>query len=297
MVLGLLVGLLAAATVVLLDDPDPATLARAIERERPTVLPVGSERLPGLLDEGDAAKRDLRSLRVILAVGGPVDRQLATDVERRTGGARVREGFGSAETGTLTHAQPVYGRAEWGTMGLPVTDVVAAVVDPDAPGTVLGPGSVGRLLVRGPQTARGYWKRPAATAGRVVDGWVLSDDLVSMDPDGVFRHLGPRDEVLERPDGFVAPRHVEAVLERHPGVRRAGVVDSDDGQRLLAAVIVRRRHRPDADELLVHCREHLDPPAVPDEVALVDELPETDAGALARETLRERLAGAGDGAS
>lgn len=297
LVLGLLTGMLSAATVILADDPDPAVLARTIEQEQPTLLPISPRRLEALLGDGDVSKRDLSSLRVVLATGAAVDRRLATDVERRTGGARVREGFGSTEAGPLTHAQPVYGRVVSGTIGVPVTDAVAVVVDPDDLARRCAPGEVGLLLVRGPQVARGYWGRPDETDARFVDGWVVTDDLVVMDPDGVFHHIGRFDEVVERDGELVIPRRIEAVLETHAGVRRAGVVHDPGADRLLAAVVCRRRHRPTTDELVVHCRAHLDSPAVPDHVTMVEELPETEAGDLARDALRELLAGAGGDAS
>jgi long-chain acyl-CoA synthetase len=286
--LGLLAGILSAATLVLLDDPDPATLARTIERERPTLFPALPHRLAGLLDEHEH-RRDLGSLRVCLVGGAPLDPQLAAAVEGRTGGARVREVYGLAEAGALTHAQPVYGRTVPTSMGLPVTGTVAAVVDPDDHGRVLPPGEAGMLLVHGPQMATGYWHRDDATERTFHDGWVVTGDLVEVDDRGVFRHVGRVDEVVTREGHLVSPRRVESVLERHPGVRRAGVVAS--GDLLLAAVVPTRRHRPDADVLLAHCRSLLDRAAVPDHVTFVDRLPETDAGDLARDELRLELAG------
>jgi long-chain acyl-CoA synthetase len=286
---GLLAGILSAATVVLLDRPDPATLARTIERERPTVLACLPVRLADLLLEGEPAKRDLRSLRVCLAGGAPLDPRVASAVEGRTGGARVREVYGLAEAGALTHAQPVYGRSVPTTMGLPVTGTVAAVVDPDDLGRVLPPDEPGLLLVNGPQVAQGYWRRDDETAATFRDGWVVTGDLVRVDEDGVFEHIGRIDEVVTRGGQLISPRRVEAALERHPSVRRAGVVAS--GDLLLAAVVPVRRSRPDTDALLAHCRSLLDPAAVPDHLTVVDALPETEAGDLARDELRRELAG------
>jgi long-chain acyl-CoA synthetase len=287
--LGLLAGILSAATLILLDHPDPSTLARAIERERPTLLPVLPARLADLLTEGDVAKRDLGSVRVCLAGGAPLDPHVASAIEGRTGGARVREVYGLAEAGALTHAQPVYGRSVPTSMGLPVTGTVAVVVDPDDHGRIRAPGEAGMLLVTGPQIARGYWHRDDETATTFHDGWVVTGDLVTVDEAGVFQHVGRVDEVVERQGQLVSPRRVEAALERHPAVRRAGVVAS--GDLLLAAVVSARRSRPDPEALLAHCRAVLEPPAVPDHVTLVDALPETDAGDLARDELRHELAG------
>jgi long-chain acyl-CoA synthetase len=286
---GLLASVLSAATVVLLDRPDAVALARTIERERPTLFPAFPSRLADLLAEGEVAKRDLHSLRVCLVGGAPLDPQLAAAVEGRTGGARVREVYGLAEAGAMTHAQPVYGRSLQTTMGLPVTGTVAAVVDPDDLGHVLPPDTPGMLLVDGPQVAVGYWRRDEETAARFRDGWIVTGDLVRVDEAGVFQHVGRVDEVVTRAGTLVSPRRVEAALERHPGVHRAGVVASEE--LLLAAVVPARRSRPDTDALLAHCRSLLDPAAVPDHITLVDALPETEAGDLARDELRQELAG------
>jgi long-chain acyl-CoA synthetase len=287
--LGLLAGVLSAATLILLDDPDPTTLARTIERERPTLLPILPPRLAALVAHGEVGKRDLSSVRVCLAGGAPLDPQLAAEVEACTGGARVREVYGLAEAGALTHAQPVYGRSIPTSMGLPVTGTVAAVVDPDDLSSIRAPDEPGMLLVTGPQMAAGYWHRDGDRSATFRDGWVVTGDLVAVDAAGVFQHLGRVDEVVERQGTLVSPRRVEAALERHPAVERAGVVAS--GDLLLAAVVGARRSRPDQDALLAHCRAVLDPPAVPDHVAWLDELPETEAGDVDRDELRHELAG------
>jgi long-chain acyl-CoA synthetase len=289
MTLGLLAGVLSAATLILLDDPAPETLARAIERERPTLLPILPGRLAALVAEGEVEKRDLGSVRVCLAGGAPVDPRLAAEVEACTGGARVREVYGLAEAGALTHAQPVYGRSIPTSMGLPVTGTVAAVVDPDDLSVIRAPDEPGMLLVTGPQVASGYWHRDEDGAAVFRDGWVVTGDLVTVDAAGVFQHVGRVDEVVERDGRLVSPRRVEAALERHPAVERAGVVAS--GDLLLAAVVAARRSRPDQDALLAHCRAVLDPPAVPDHVTWLDELPETEAGDVDRDELRHELAG------
>jgi long-chain acyl-CoA synthetase len=288
-VLGLALGWLSGASVVCLDDPDPAELARVVDRERPTLLVVGADRIEALLADGDASKRDLTSLRVVLATGEDLPGQLVTDVERRTGSGRIRSCFG-LEGAPLTHAQPVYGRSVAGAMGLPVTGTVAAVVDPDHLDVPTPAGEPGRLIVHGPQVASGYWRRDDATARRFVAGWVITDELVTADDDGLFCHLGTIGEVVERGGTWVSPQRIEAVLLRHPAVREAGVVTGSDPEVLHAAVAVGRRGRPTEEDLLVHCRAHLDSPAVPDHVTLLDELPETEAGDLARDALRELLA-------
>ncbi len=291
MVLGWLAGLLAAATVELIGSDDTPGLARTIARRRATIAVLEPPQVAALVAGSDAARRDLSSLRVVLAAGAPLDPELVLELERRSGGARVREGFGVSEAGPITHAQPVYGRRTPGAMGLPVTDTVAVVVDPDDLGHQCAPGEPGRLLLAGPQVAAGYLDDEDADRERFVAGWLVTDDLVTVDAEGVFTHLGRRDEVLRAPDGeLVAPRRIEAVLERHPGITRAGVTTDADTGALIAAVTTARRGRPEPEELLAHCRTHLDPRLLPERVTLVEQLPEDDAGGIARELLRVVLA-------
>jgi long-chain acyl-CoA synthetase len=288
--LGVLTGVLAAAALVLVDRPDGSTLTAAIERDQPTLWPTGPDRLPQLLSSHDR-RRDLSSLRVVVTGGAPLDPQVAADVERRTGGARVREGYGLAEASPLTHAQPVYGKVAPGSIGLPVTDTVALLVDPDDLVTPVAPGEPGMLLVSGPQVAGGYWRRDAATATTFVDGWLITGDLATADEGGVFTLLGRASEVVRRDGELVAPRAVEDVLIRHPGIRAAGVVTDPDGALLLAAAVPARRAKVDVDGLLAHCRAHLSDASVPDHLELVDELPVDVIGQLDRDALRRKLAG------
>jgi long-chain acyl-CoA synthetase len=288
--LGVLTGVLAAATLILVDRPDAGTLTATIEAEGPTLWPTGPERLRQLLGSGDR-KRDLSSLRVLVTGGAPLDPQVAADVERRTGGARVREGYGLAEASPLTHAQPVYGRVQEGSIGLPVTGTVALLVDPDDRTTPVGVGEPGLLLVHGPQVADGYWRRSEATAATFRDGWLETGDLATVDAGGVFTLLGRASEVVRRHGELVAPRAVETTLVRHAAVTEAAVITDDEGALLLAAVVTAKRSRVAVDELVAHCHAHLSPASVPDRIEVLDELPRDVVGQLDRDALRRKLTG------
>jgi long-chain acyl-CoA synthetase len=289
--LGVLTGVLAAATLILEHRPDSARLTEIVEREQPTLWPTGPDRLPQLLDPSDR-RRTLTSLRVVVTGGAPVDPLVAADVERRTGGARVREGYGLAEASPLTHAQPVYGRVTEGSIGLPVTDTVAVVVDPDDLTTVLGPDEPGMLLIAGPQVAVGYWGRDEATAATFRDGWLVTGDLATVDASGAFTLVGRADEVVRRDGDLVAPRAVEAILRNHPTVAAAAVVtDGDEDPELLAAVVPAKRSKVDVETLIAHCNAHLPAAAVPDRIEVRDALPETVMGEVDRVALCRELTG------
>ncbi len=288
LVLGWLAGLLAGGCVELVDAPAGDDLAKTIERSAPTLLTATPRRLRRLLTDADATRRDLSSLRVVLSCRGPLGPTLRSEVERRTAGARVRATFTVPGAGAVTHAQPVYGRAGPHTVGPPVTATTAAVVALDDSARLLPSGEPGRLVVHGPQAAVGV--HGCDRDPWLDDGWAVSDHLGVVDTTGELCPLGPVTEVVGVDGSWIAPARIEAVLEDHPAVRRAGVVVEVTG-RVRAGVVCRRRPRPEVAELTAHCAEQLDAAEVPDEIHLVDELPDTESGTHPRDQLRATIAG------
>lgn len=176
---GLAAGVLSAATLALTGRDG---LARTVARSRPTLFPG----LPALFAElaaGAAARRDLSSLRVCLSGAGPLPGDVVRRFEQRTG-ARLRDGYGLTETSPLVLANPVYGRAKPGTVGLPMPDTLVALLDLQHPWRLAAPGTPGELAVRGPQVMQGYWGRPQQTADVLRDGWLLTGDVARMDEEG-----------------------------------------------------------------------------------------------------------------
>ncbi len=287
-IVGLAVGLLSAvlsgATTILLDDPSPAELAKAIERHQPTLLVARSRRLVHLLDEGDGAKRDLTSLRVALSVGDGLPPTVARDLERRSGGARFRTVRGCGDAAPITHGQPVYGRAIPTAMGLPVTDTLAIVVEPDDLGVPCAVGTAGLLLVRGPQIPE---VGAACADGRSVDGWLVTDEVARVDAGGWFTLLGRREDLVLRDDDPVPAVRLATSLRCRPDVRAAEVVAVDAS--VVAAVISSRRRPPHPEDLLRDLATEFDERSLPDRVVLVTDFPHTESGEVDRGGLEEQL--------
>ncbi len=144
------VGVLSAGTFVIVPKADPQSVLKAIAEQRPTLFPA----LPSLYQEivycADVSRHDLSSLRACLSGGGPLAPNVAARFEQLTGG-KLRSSYGLTETGSLTHANPMYGNARPGSIGLPLTDTVCAVVDRSNPTRLVGPGQEGELAICGPQ--------------------------------------------------------------------------------------------------------------------------------------------------
>lgn len=191
--LGMLTGVLAASTLVLLPRFDVDETLRTIDRQRPTLFPGVPTMYRELATSPEVGDHDLRSIRACVSGGAPLPAEVAAEFERVTGGARLREGYGLTEAGPLTHASPIYGRHTPGTIGLPVTDTVACILDPGDRGRLLPAGEAGELAVAGPQVMVEYWKQSEETATALRDGWLLTGDLAVQDEVGTFRIVGRTD--------------------------------------------------------------------------------------------------------
>jgi long-chain acyl-CoA synthetase len=170
---GVLHAVLSAATLVLCEPLSAAALGRVIDDRHPTLLYAPASVYAELVHRRDG--HDLTSLRACLALGPPLDADTADRFEQAAGGARLRSLYVPVGAGLPTHANPIYGRSKRGTIGLPLTDTVAVVVDERAR-KLVRPGRPGRLAVQGPQL-------PPVTA---EGGWLITGEWVRGDEDGSF---------------------------------------------------------------------------------------------------------------
>ena len=176
---------LAAGTLVLATGQDTASLARAVDRARPTILVLDPDRLSSVIG---ALRTDAQDLRICLQTG-TVDRDAAAGVEERIG-ARVRGVWSPAGAAGVVVADPIYGLTKPTSAGIPVTDTRAMVVDPTV-ATACSPGQVGEIIVAGPQVQHraGLHLQGAETSRSPGDtshpaGWLRTGVRGSMDADG-----------------------------------------------------------------------------------------------------------------
>jgi long-chain acyl-CoA synthetase len=281
------VGMLSAGTFVIVPKTDPHTVLQAIEAQRPTLFPAHPLLYQGIVYDADAARHDLSSLRACLSGGGPLAPKVAARFEELTGG-KLRSSYGLTEAGSLTHANPMYGHARPGSIGLPVTDTICAVVDPSNPTRLVDPGHEGELAICGPQVMKGYCNRPSDTMAVLRDGWLLTGDIVVMDEEGYFHLVERRQEAIKADGAEVAPRTVEAVLARHPKVAKAavaGIPELRGGELVKAYIVLEEGETATVDEIDDYCRRELAIHEVPQRYEFRAFLPQTPPGKPMRDAL------------
>ncbi len=177
------------------------------------------------------------------------------------------------------------------TAGRPHSGVEVGVAD-DA-GALVPEGAIGEIVLRGDPVTPGYWRDEAATAAsRTADGWFRTGDIGRLDADGRLSVVDRKKDVIITGGENVSSREVEDVLSTHPAVDQVAVVGVPDdywGEAICAVVVPVAGTAPTPDELAAHVRDHSSPLKRPRRVVLVDALPTTTNGKVAKDAVR-RLA-------
>jgi long-chain acyl-CoA synthetase len=293
MVAGMSFGISTAASLVMVPNPrDMEDVLDTIAKYRPTIYP-GVPTMYNAINNHPKVKAgeiDVSSIRACISGSAPLLRETKGTFEEMTGGKLV-EGYGLSEAPTATHCNPLYGTLKEGSIGIPLADVDARIIDLDDEKTVLGVGEVGELIIKGPQVMKGYLNMPTETANSLRDGWLYTGDIARMDEDGFF-YIVDRKKELIKPGGFqVWPREVEEVISENPKVLEvgvAGIPDAYRGETVKAWVVLKPNENATAEEIREWCKERMAAFKVPTDVEFRDELPKTTVGkVLRRELVRQ----------
>jgi len=278
--------LAAGAAVVISERFDSHTLEQVV-RHGVTVAPVAPPMLVAWSDSDHLADA-LAGVRYLVSGAAPLPLSVIEVITARAG-VPIHQGYGLTEAApvvTTTFASP---ELKPGSVGrpLPGTDVMLV----DESGELVDEGDPGEVVVRGPNLFSGYW--PGDTEGPDPDGWWRTGDVAYADHDGDL-YLVDRIKDLVIVNGFnVYPREVEEVLLDHPDVAQAAVVSIPDhrtGEAVKAVVVAEEGRALTVDEVAAHCRERLARFKRPAVIEVVEALPRTPSGKIAKARLRDAAA-------
>ncbi|MEU4559501.1 class I adenylate-forming enzyme family protein [Actinoplanes sp. NPDC023936] len=279
---------LAGAHLVLGSAADAGpTLLSAIHRWSATVLPAVPSLAATLVRLIDRGGEPPARLRLATNTGAALSDAMASRLRDRVPGLSVITMFGLTECKRISISEPDEDLKRPGTVGRPLDDTEAFVVDDE--GRRLGPGEVGELVVRGPHVMAGYWRAPELTAQRFrrdeLGLPVLhTGDRCLMDADGYLYFAGRDDDVYKQRGTRVSATEVEAAAMDIPGVELAVVLTPRGEQpaRLIAAGDI------DEDRLRKELRSRLDDARVPPFCHVETDLPLNGNGKVDRKALRAR---------
>jgi long-chain acyl-CoA synthetase len=277
------------AKMVLMPKFEPAKACQAIEQHEVTVFCGVPTMYQLLLANPDLAKYNLTSIRVCISGASSLPPQVQKRFIEVTGGF-LAEGYGLTEASPVTHCSPVdKALLRVGSIGLPLPDTEARIVDLKTAKKVLGAGETGELAVKGPQIMKGYWQKPEETVIVLQDGWLLTGDIARMDSEGFFYIVDRKKDLIKHKGWSIYPRELEDVLYEHPAVKLCAVVgkaDSEGDEVPVAFVVIKDGFTASAEELMrfVNCK--VAPYKAIGEVEFRGELPISSAGKVLRRQLK-----------
>jgi long-chain acyl-CoA synthetase len=278
------------ATLVLVDGFEPATSLQQIAAYGATVVPVAPpvlahwRRIEGFTEP-------LARVRMLLSGSAPLSPDLVDEFTGVTG-IEVQQGYGLTEAGPVVTSTIGSARVKRGSVGVPIPGVHVRLVDET--GEPVGQGDdPGEIQVSGDNLFSGYWPDGADAP---VEGWFATGDVGLLDADGDL-FLVDRLKELVVVSGFnVYPSEVEEALAGAEGLREVAVVgvpDDETGEAVVAYVVPQESHAERHDELLDAvrrtCEARLARFKWPSRVEIVDELPRTVTGKVAKGRMRATL--------
>ncbi|WJR76431.1 AMP-binding protein [Bradyrhizobium sp. NP1] len=276
------------ATVTIHSRFTPEATLAAIARDRPTLTVLVPATIQAITEHPEWLTSDLSSLRAVATGSTIVPQPLIDRITTR--GVPVLQVYGSTETCPIAVYTRIGGDPEReGSTGLPGLCCEAAVVD-DA-GNEVPSGTVGEIVVRGPNVFVQYWRNEGATREALQDGWYRTGDIAVRDIDGFFWVRDRKKNLVISGGENIYPAEVERVLQEHPDVAECAVIGRDDPrwQEVPVAYVIRRNghHQAEADDLKAHVQAQLARFKVPREIIFVADLPRTALGKVQHFKLKQ----------
>ena len=277
---GLNATIASGGTFTLIPRFDPGKALEIIERDKVNVFEGVPTMYSAMLHHDERDKFDTSSIELCSSGGSAMPVEVLRGFEEAFD-CKVLEGYGLSETSPVASFNHRDRERKPGSIGTPVEGVEMKVVDED--GNDVPQGEVGEIVIRGHNVMKGYWNRDDATAETIIDGWLHTGDMATVDEDGYFFIVDRKKDMIIRGGYNVYPREIEEVLYEHPAVREVaviGVPHDDLGEEVGAAIALKDGCDADEDELRTYAKEQVAAYKYPRKIWFVDDLPKGPTGKI-----------------
>jgi fatty-acyl-CoA synthase len=294
MVLGVLAAVSTGATIVLPSPVyDPVSTLAAVAEERCTALHGVPTMFVTELDHPDFAKYDVSSLRTGIIAGAPCPEELMKRIIGDMHMENVLIGYGQTELSPVNHLtlpdDSLENRTQ--TVGRPIPYVEVKIVDEN--GRVVPIGEQGEICTRGYSVMLGYWNDEDKTAETIVNGWLYSGDLGTMNEHGYVRITGRIKDMIIRGGENIYPREIEEFLFTHPKISEVqvfGVEDPKMGEEVCAWIQLKEGQTATEEQIRDFCKGQISHFKIPRYIRFVDEFPMTVTGKIRKIEMRAMMA-------
>ena len=283
----------AGGTVVILKTFDPAETLSVLGDPAQGITHFFAVPAPYqfMMQHPDFADTDLSRLRIAGVGGAPCALTIMEGWTER--GVDLAQGFGMTETSpACIFLDPGDSLRKIGSTGKALLHTECRIVNDNGDDCVAD--EVGELWVAGPNITPGYWNRPDATADAFEGRWLKTGDAARMDDEGFVFIVDRWKDMYISGGENVYPAEVENVLYQLPQVAEAaiiGVPNNKWGEVGLAVIALAPGAELDRSTLIDHCASRLATFKVPNDMAIVDELPRNATGKVLKRELRTAFVG------
>jgi len=285
--------IVAGATLVLMARWDKDLIPDLFEAHGVTFWNAAPTMIVDVLASAGFRDGSFARLKVLTGGGATMPAAVAERLKARFNLDYI-EGYGMTETMSPTHLNPLAAPKRQ-CLGIAVHETDARVIDPDTL-QELGDGTVGEIIVHGPQVLQGYWNKPDADVSAFIerDGrrFLRTGDLGYRDAEGYFFAVDRLKRMINVSGFKVWPAEVEAMMYEHPAIRECCVVSSPDSYRgetvkALVAVHEAARSTIRPEDILSWSRDRMASYKAPRLVVLVDSLPRSESNKISWRLLQD----------
>lgn len=290
------------STLVLISFTFAREIVQTLIAEKITAL-AGVPTLWGLMVQprSSLTKNQFPHLRYITNTGGKMPQSVLATLRQCLSDTEIYLMYGLTEAFRSTYLPPEQIDLRPNSIGKAIPNTEILVVNDD--GQPCKPGEVGELIHHGPTVSLGYWGQPDLTAQRLRDHpfhppeignqerVCYSGDLVKMDEEGFLYFISRRDTMIKSSGFRISPTEVEEVLMTSNKLQAAAVIGIPNdllGQAVKAFVVKSENKELNIEALLEFCRAKLPRYAIPKQIEILNQLPQTTSGKVDYSALRQK---------
>lgn len=269
---------------VLIPNPrDTYSFVKAIKKVNFDIFCGLNSLFVSLLESADFKKLDFSNLKLTLSGGMALMPNVAEEWSNLTG-CEISEGYGMTEASPVISMNPS-GFQKLGSAGIPLAGTEVKVIDDT--GAFKPIDQAGELCIKGPQMMDGYWNDDEKTSNTIIDGWLHTGDIVTVDKEGYVTIVDRLKDMIIVSGFNVYPTELEQTLTLHEKVAQCaaiGVKDRKSGE-VVKMFVIKSDESLSEDEVRQFCKDNMAPYKVPKHIEFRATLPMSNVGKVLRKEL------------
>lgn len=282
--------------------PDPVILCKLIQDEKVTITAGVPTIWMGILQVMEKEKFDFSSVKGFICGGSAVPLALMKAYDEKLG-IPIIHAYGMTETTPLvTLSKTKSYMDEWPIekqyavrvkQGMVAPGLEIRVVNDKGEDVPADGKTMGELIIRGPWIAGEYYKNPEKTKECMGDGWLHTNDIVTLDEEGYITICDRTKDLIKSGGEWISSVDMENTIMAHPAVAEAAVIAMPHAkwdERPMACVVPKPEHKGSLKEedIINFLGEKMAKWMLPDKVIFIDEIPKTSVGKFNKKELRQK---------